>query len=272
MPAQKRRDRFARIIHYLQENRGATLRELAEQLEVSEMTIRRDLEELAAEKAVRLVHTGAILPARTPEGALGGAPGGSRDGLPSRWSLADGDIARAAEVMRIGRKAACLVDAGDTVIVDSGPAAEWLVRALPSGMPVTIICYSLDILVEARRREKCRIVLAGGAMREDTLAFESAEGVALVRRHRANKAFLAAGGVGERLGLTCAGTGEAEMKKAAIASSQTRVLIAQSDAFGRVAPAWFAELSDFDVIVTDSGISLGFVEIARSLGIALHVA
>jgi len=254
MPAQKRRDRFARIIQYLQENHGASLRELAERLEVSEMTIRRDLEELAAEKAVRLVHTGAILPPRAPQGAR------------------DGDAARAAEIMRIGRKAASLVDAGDTVIVDSGSAAEWLVRALPAGMPVTIICYSLDILVEARRREKCGIVLAGGAMREDTLAFESVEGVALMRRHRANKAFLSAGGVGERLGLTCAGTGEAEMKKAAIASSQTRVLIAQSDAFGRVAPAWFAELSDFDVIVTDSGISLGFVEIARSLGIALHVA
>ncbi len=264
MPAQKRRDRFARIIQYLQENHGATLKELAGQLEVSEMTIRRDLEDLAAEKAVRLVHTGAILPS--------GAPGGARDGPPSRWSLADGDAARAAEMMRIGRKAASLVDAGDTVIVDSGPAADWLMRALPAGMPVTIICYSLDILIEARRRERCGIVLAGGAMREDTLAFESAEGVALMRRYRANKAFLTAGGVGERLGVTCAGAGEAEMKKAAIASSQTRVLIAQSDTFGRVAPAWFAELADFNVIVTDSGISLGFVEVARSLGIALHVA
>jgi DeoR family deoxyribose operon repressor len=264
MPAQKRRDRFARIIQYLQENRGATLKELAEQLEVSEMTIRRDLDELAAEDAVRLVHTGAILPARPP--------GGARNGLPSRWSFADGDAARAAELMRIGRKAASLVDARDTVILDSGPAAEWLVRALPAGMPVTILCYSLDILVEARRREKCGIVLAGGTMREDTLAFESAEGVALVRRHRANKAFLTAAGVGERLGVTCAGTGEAEMKKAAIASSQTRVLIARSDVFGKVAPSWFAELADFDVIVTDSGISLGFVEVARSLGIALHVA
>ncbi len=264
MPAQKRRDRFAHIIQYLQENGGAALRELAEHLEVSEMTIRRDLDELAAENAVRLVHTGAILPART----LGGARGGPGPLAP----LADGGVARAGEMMRIGRKAASLVDPGDTVILDSGPAAQWLVRALPAGMPITILCHSLDVLVEARRRDKCRVVLAGGTMREDTLAFESAEGIALVRRHRANKAFLTAAGVGERVGVTCAGAGEAEMKKAAIASSQTRILIAQSDAFGRVAPSWFAELSDFDVIVTDSGISLGFVETARSLGIALHVA
>jgi len=276
MPAQKRRDRFSRIIQYLQVNHGATLKELAGQLAVSEMTVRRDLEDLAEQNAVRLVHTGAILPsgapARAPPGAPGGAPGGAQKGVPSLWSTADGDTARAAEKMRIGRKAASLVDPGDTLIVDSGAAAEWLVRALPPGMPLTIICSSLNILIEARRRERCAIVLAGGAMREDTLAFESAEGVGLVRRHRANKAFFAASGVSERLGVTCTGSGEAEMKKAAIASSQTRVLIADSDAFGRVAPAWFAELKDFDVIVTDSGISIGFVEISRSLGIALHVA
>jgi DeoR family deoxyribose operon repressor len=264
MPAQKRRDRFSRIIQYLQVNHGATLKELAGQLAVSEMTVRRDLEDLAEQNAVRLVHTGAMLPM--------GAPGGAQNGVPSLWSTAAGDTVRAAEKMRIGRKAASLVDPGDTLIVDSGAAAEWLVRALPPGMPLTIICNSLNILVEARRRERCAIVLAGGAMREETLAFESAEGVGLVRRHRANKAFLAASGVSERLGVTCGGSGEAEMKKAAIASSQTRVLIADSDAFGRVAPAWFAELKDFDVIVTDSGISIGFVEIARSLGIALHVA
>lgn len=268
MPAQKRRDRFSRIIQYLQVNHGATLKELAGQLAVSEMTVRRDLEDLAEQNAVRLVHTGAIL----PQGAPGGAPGGAQNGVSSLWSTAAGDTVRVADKMRIGRKAASLVDPGDTLIVDSGAAAEWLVRALPPGMPLTIICNSLNILVEARRRERCAIVLAGGAMREETLAFESAEGVGLVRRHRANKAFLAASGVSERLGVTCAGSGEAEMKKASIASSQTRVLIADSDAFGRVAPAWFAELKDFDVIVTDSGISIGFVEIARSLGIALHVA
>ena len=255
MPAQKRRDRFSRIIQYLQVNRAASLGELAGQLAVSEMTIRRDLEDLAKENAVRLVHTGAILPT----------------GGPPLWSAADSDSARAGQKMRIGRKAASLVDPGDTLIVDSGAAAEWLVRALPPGMPLTIICNSLNVLVEARRRERCAIVLAGGILREETLAFESAEGVGLVRRYRANKAFLAAGGVSERLGITCTGSAEAEMKKAAIASSQTRVLIADSDAFGRVAPAWFAELKDLDVIVTDSGISLGFVEIARSLGIALHV-
>jgi DeoR family deoxyribose operon repressor len=108
-------------------------------------------------------------------------------------------------------------------------------------------------------------------MREETLVCESPEGVSLVRRYRANKAFLSAGGVSESLGVTCGDSSEAELKKAAVASSQTRILLADSRKFGRVTPAWFADLADFDAIVTDAGISLGFVEISRNLGIALHV-
>jgi DeoR family transcriptional regulator, deoxyribose operon repressor len=259
MPAQKRRDRFQRILQYLQANRGATLAELAAEFGVSEMTVRRDLDEMAGRGEVRLVHTGAILAT------------GAQAGLPPRWSLAEGETAGAAEKVRIGRKAASLVDPGDTIIVDCGAAGEWLVRSLPERMPVTVVCWSLNVLVEARRRECGSIVLAGGSLRDDTLAFESPEGVQLVRRLRANKAFLDAAGASERLGVTCMGAHEAEMKKAAVASAQTRVLATHSDAFGRVAPAWFAQPSDFDVIVTDAGISLEYVEIARSLAVALHV-
>lgn len=259
MPAQKRKDRFQRILQFLQVNRGASLAELAAYLGVSEMTVRRDLDELAGQHAVRLVHTGAILAS------------GGQAALPARWSLADADPSAAGEKARIGRKAASLVDPGDTIIVDSGATAEWLVRGLADRIPVTIICWSLNVLVEARRREGCSIVLAGGSLRDDTLAFEGPEAVSLIGRMRATKAFLAATGASDRLGVTCAGTHEAELKKAAVASAQTRVLVAHSDAFGRVAPSWFAGLSDFDVIVTDAGISLEYVEIARSLGIALHV-
>jgi hypothetical protein len=79
------------------------------------------------------------------------------------------------------------------------------------------------------------------------------------------------GGVSDGLGITCSDAAEAELKKAAVSMSQTRILLVDSRKFGRVRPAWFAELRDFDAVVTDPGISLEYVEIFRSLGIALHV-
>jgi DeoR family transcriptional regulator, deoxyribose operon repressor len=259
MPSSKRTERLSLIVQMLQEARGATISDLAGELKVSEMTVRRDLEELAAENRVRLIHAAAI------------PVGGRGHGLHAGFSLADESADGAEEKMRIGRKASSLIEPGDIVIIDSGATTEWLAHSIPPDMPATIICFALNILLEAARGSTREVVFAGGALRGDSLVFQSPEGVSLLRRYRATKAFLSASGVSERLGVTCEDAAEGELKKAAIASSQTRILLADSNKFSRVSPSWFADLSDFDAIITDAGISLEYVEILRQKGIALHV-
>lgn len=263
MPTRKRQDRFTQILDALRLTPGSSIRELAEKLDVSEMTVRRDLETLSGEGRVRLIHAGAV------------ASGGEADLGRTRYSLADSDAeggpAEAAEKMRIGQRAAKLVEAGDAIFVDSGATTEWLVRSIPVEMPLTIVCCALNILMEAGRGRSRTLIFAGGTMQTGTLVFESPEGVSLLRRHRVNKAFLSAGGASSTLGVTCSDPAEAELKKAAVAMAQTSVLLTDSRKFGRVRPAWFADLRDFDAIVTDSGISLEYVEILRNLGIALHI-
>jgi DeoR family deoxyribose operon repressor len=261
VPTRKREDRFARILEALGRTRGSSIHELAAELDVSEMTIRRDLDSLAEQGKVRLVHSGAVPFTDHAERVR------------SEYSLAGAAdaTAGAAEKMRIGQKAASLIEAGDIVFVDSGSTTEWLVRSVPSAMPLTIVCCALNILLEAGRGKQRTLIFAGGALRGDSLVFESPEGVNLLRRHRVTKAFFSAGGVSDSLGITCSDTAEAELKKAAVSMSQTRILLVDSRKFGRVRPAWFAELRDFDAVVTDPGISLEYVEILRTQGIALHV-
>jgi DeoR family deoxyribose operon repressor len=255
MPSRKRQERIVRILDSLRSGGGASIRDLASDLDVSEMTIRRDLELMSSEGSVRLVHAGAI-PSNSPTAG---------------YSLSSERSPGAEEKMRIGQKAASLVEPGDVVIIDSGATTEWLTRSIPPDLPVTILCFALNIALEASRHPARTVVLAGGALRGETLVCQSPEGVSLVRRFRANKAFLSAGGASDSLGVTCIDAAEAELKKAAVASSKTRILLADSRKFGRVTPAWFADLRDFDAIVTDPGISLEYVEIIRNLGISLHV-
>jgi DeoR family transcriptional regulator, deoxyribose operon repressor len=259
MPSSKRNERLSLILATLQASPDASIRELSVKLGVSEMTIRRDLEELAAENKVRLVHAAAI-----PVGGRGG-------GLHAGFSLAAEGADGSAEKMRIGRKASSLIEPGDIVIIDSGATTEWLAHSIPPEMPATIICFALNILLEAARGSAREVVFAGGALRGDSLVFQSPEGVNLVRRYRATRAFLSAEGVSDRLGVTCEDSAEAELKKAAIASAQTRILLVDSNKFGRVSPAWFAELSDFDAIITDAGVPVEYVELLRQRGITLHV-
>jgi DeoR family deoxyribose operon repressor len=256
----KRRDRFDAILHILQERSAASIQELAERLSVSEMTIRRDLGVLVEDNLVRLVHAGAVL-----------NPGVLDSGQP-RYSLAEAGGQQTEEKKRVGRLAAALIEPEDIVIVDSGSTTEWLVRSLPDEIPLTVLCFALNILVEAHRHNGCRLVFAGGALHENTLMFESPEGIELVRRYRANKAFVSASGISERLGVTCSNPYETRIKQAALASSLTRILVADSSKFGRIQAAHFAELKDFDIIVTDSGIPEEQAEVVRAAGIRLELA
>jgi DeoR family deoxyribose operon repressor len=260
MATKNRQERINRILESLRSGRTATIPELSLKLSVSEMTIRRDLILLAAQNEVRLVRSGAVI--RT----------GFSEGLHAAYSFASDNPTMGQEKMRIGAKAAALVEPGDVLIIDSGSTTEWLARSLPIEMSVTIICFALNILLEVGSRKNCAVVFAGGKLKSDTLVFESNEGIDLIRRYRANKAFLSAGGVSDSLGVTCVDASEAELKKAAIQCAQSRILLVDSTKLGRVTPSWFASLEDFDAIVTDSGISMEYVEIARSRGIALHIA
>lgn len=259
MPSRKRQERIARILETLGKSGSASIKDLAASLDVSEMTIRRDFELLSTEGKIRLFHSGAV-PVEN-----------KADGQQNRYSLSDARSPGAEEKMRIGQKAASLVEAGDVIIIDAGATTEWLTRSLPPDVPLTILCFALNIALEAGRHPAHRVVLAGGVLSGETLVCESPEGVGLIRRYRATKAFLSAGGASDTLGVTTIDAAEAELKKAAVASSQTRILLADSRKFGRVTPSWFADLRDFDAIVTDPGISLEYVEIVRRLGIALHV-
>jgi len=152
MPTQKRQDRIGLILKAVQETRGASIRELAESLDVSEMTVRRDLELLASESRIRLVHAGAIPVEGRNEGARAG------------FSLIGAAAAGSEEKMRIGKKAASLVEAGDVVIIDSGSTTEWLARSLPPELPVTILCFALNILLAAGRGPSRTVMCAGGAL------------------------------------------------------------------------------------------------------------
>jgi DeoR family deoxyribose operon repressor len=100
--------------------------------------------------------------------------------------------------------------------------------------------------------------------------FESAKGVEMIRSVRANKAFIAASGVSSKLGVTCSDISEVETKKAVIASSSTRILVADSSKFGEVRVAHFAELEEFDIVVTDAGIPGEYEALIREKGLRLY--
>jgi len=101
--------------------------------------------------------------------------------------------------------------------------------------------------------------------------FESPEGLSLIRRTRTNKAFISASGANAELGVTTKIQHERDVKEAIMESSQNRILLIDSTKFGKVQTNYFANLEDFEVIITDDGISEEYFQIIKSLDIQLHV-
>jgi DeoR family transcriptional regulator, deoxyribose operon repressor len=239
-----RSERLNKIIAILKENETMPVRRLASMLGVSEMTIRRDLNTLKNESIVDRSY-GTATYRRNPV----------VENTVSNYELYSAKIQHNEEKDRIGRFAATLIEPGDVVIIDSGSTADKLARYMPEDMDITVLCYNYNVLSCLINKTLTKLIFPGGYYHPTEQLFESPQSIELISEIRATKAFISATGVHEKLGITCANNYEVPNKRTAIQSAQTKILITDSSKFGKVSPAYFAQLSEMDMIITDSGLS-----------------
>jgi len=251
----KRVERLNNILNTLKVKGGSTVKDLALYLNVSDMTIRRDLSLLEGQGLVKIFHGSVVYNQECDD--------------QTEYSVVMASEKNVLQKQNIAKRAASLVEPGDMLIIDIGSTAEALTRALPEAIPLTIICYGVNILREIVQRPNTELIFTGGRFHRDTQMFESNKGIALIREHRATKAFISAAGIDLKLGVTTINSYEIETKRAALESSLTRILIADSSKFGKVMPAHFAEITDFDVIITDKAIDTQYSKTIIDYGIDL---
>ena len=255
-----RNQRIKHIVDILRLKTVATIKELSRRLDVSEMTVRRDLNYLAEESVVEIIPGGAIFRTST-----------ERDIEHEKYLITHESAKKTREKMKIGQKAAALIEPNDTIVLDVGSTTEYLAKFIPIDFPITVLSYALNILVEIYRKKNCTPIFAGGYFHENTLMFSSPGGLDLIRSTRSDKAFISAAGVHDSLGVTCANAYEIETKKAVMATSKTRILLTDSSKFGKTRLAHFADLTDFNLIITDSEIPEEYAQRIQDLDISLIV-
>jgi DeoR family deoxyribose operon repressor len=255
----RKTERSGRIVEILRDRNGASIRELAAETGVSEMTIRRDLERLRLDNIVSMVHGAAIYRSTFADGQ-------DRD-----YHLTLEKGINIAEKDRIGRAAAALVVPGDIIIVDVGTTTELMVKHLPPNAAITVVCFTMNALMNVYNKGVDTLIMGGGYYHANTQLFESAETINLIRRIRATKLFLSAAGVSRELGLTCANQYEVDVKQACIESSLRKILLADSKKFGQIRPAWFAPLDRMDTVITDSGTDGEWTGVMEQMGIGVQI-
>ena len=254
--------RLNEIIKILKIYNAKSVNELADLLNVSHMTIRRDLQELEQQNYLKLLHGGAVLNPQIY----------SNPSSEINYSLSDAESKNTKEKIAIGKLAASLIEPNDVIIIDTGSTTELIAASVPQDFPLTVICYTFNVLAEIQKKKNCKIIFAGGYLHENSMMFESPEGVSLIKRSRATKAFVSANGINENLGVTCSNQYELETKKAIIDSSISSILVADSFKLGKVGSTYFADLANFDTFITNNDISNYYKDLMNRLDIKLLLA
>lgn len=245
--------RWARLQQLFARRGALPLTEAAEALQVSAMTIRRDL---AAADAPLACLGGYVVAPLAPAAA--------------RYALEE-ERDQHAEAKRLAcERAAQLVQAGDSLFIDCGSTMAQLAEALPPDIALNVVCYSLNIAAVLSRRPNTQLMLLGGLYHPSAATFTSDEALSYLKRLGVSKAFISAAGAHAERGASCANFHELPVKHAAIECAAECILVVDDSKLGRLRPAFIAPLQRFSRIIV--GGALGATQRQQFKGLALEIA
>lgn len=229
--------RRAQILAHVEEWGGVRVAELVDQLGVSDMTIRRDIAQLAGDGLVARVHGGAVAvsPRRSEE-----------PGFVAKSALMGEDKGA------IARAAAALVAPGASIAISAGTTTYELARAIRGIPDLTVVTNSVPVaqLLHEARTPGQSVVLTGGT-RTPSDALVGPIANAALRLLHVDRLFLGIHGMHESAGLTSPNLLEAETDRAMIESAGRVCVLADHTKWGVVALGTIAPLSRADELITD---------------------
>jgi DeoR/GlpR family transcriptional regulator of sugar metabolism len=238
MLASQRRATIAALVA---ESGAVRVADLVQHLGVSDMTVRRDIEQLAREGLVERVHGGAM--------AVGG-----------RSSEEPGFSAKSALMTRekeaIAAAAAALVEPGASIGISAGTTTYEFARAVRGVPDLTVVTTSIPVaqLLHESGTPGQTVVLTGG-VRTPSDALVGPVAVSALRMLHVDRLFLGVHGMDARAGLTTPNLVEAETNRAMIETARRLCVLADHSKWGTVGLSTITELSEVDQLVTDSGLS-----------------
>lgn len=228
-------ERWEKILALVAENKAITVAELAEQLDTSESTIRRDLAKL--DRMHRLVRT------------RGGATVSQLKFETYEESMDEKALLHVEEKKKIAACAVKMIHPGDFVFVDAGTSTGEMVALIENKDAV----YMTNSIPHARRllAKGMKVLLPGGELKTATEAIIGSLAVSDIRRFHFTVCFIGTNGISEKTGFTTPSLEEAAVKETAISQSQRAFILSDASKFGRVSAVTFAPFREVSVI-TDS--------------------
>jgi DeoR/GlpR family transcriptional regulator of sugar metabolism len=237
--------RRLKIFELLKEDGSAKVIRLARIFKVTDVTIRQDLEKLEQEGLIIREHGGAFL--KNMEDNV-------RSFVPLNTDNMDKKTA-------IGKKAASLIENGDTIILDSGSTTTEIAKQMLGKKGLTVITNALNIALLLGADPAIEVMVTGGEFKPPTLSLTGQKAADFLENIHVDKLFLATAGISLRSGLTYPSISDITVKKAMIEAADVTYLVADSTKIGKNSLASLGALSLIDYLITDPDIDPKHLEI-----------
>lgn len=228
------------LIEMLRQQPGLRVPELARMLNVSEGTIRNDLNALEAEGRLKRVHGGAVL---TEQNQF------------ENYSFVRRYNQNVAAKLAIAREAAFLVNDGDSILLDASSTSYYLARALAGRTKLRVMTNGFEVARELAQNTSNTVILIGGVVNNDSSSVTGLLSEQIIAEMHIEKAFFSCSGFSVERGMTEVHFEEAQLKRKAIESSDAVIGLIDSSKIGKEDLTPFARAQQITHLFTDSGIS-----------------
>lgn len=228
-----KKERQAYILHQVNLHNKVLSSTLSTDINVSEDTIRRDLQELADEGKVIKVHGGAL------------SHSFNQVYYPSN------NVYSQDHKKVIAEKAASLIKDGMFVLTSGGTTIIEMARALPPSLRATFISGSIPAVLEYMQHPTIEVILIGDKVSKNSKITIGSEAISQIRRLRADLCFLGINAINIKDGITDSDWDVVHLKKAMIESSQKVVCLSIAEKINSLQPIHICEVSKIHTLITE---------------------
>lgn len=250
-----KRERHAAIMEMLVQQNQLSVSYMSEELGVSSVTIRKDLIELETERKLYRSHGKAVLinPYEQPI-----------QNTKERLCV--------DEKRLIGNLAASMISTNDSVMLACGSTVNALSRAIDGSKAMTVVTSSLQVAETLSRHKAVQIIQMGGIIRHGSMSVVGSYAEAILRDFFCSKLFIGVEGIDVEFGITTTDIREASLSRRMMRSAQKTIVIADSTKFGRRGFSKICDMTDVDLIITDSHVKPTIVKQIEEMGVEMVIA
>lgn len=210
--------------------------ELARDFDVTEETIRRDLERLDKEGLVSKTYGGAV----SKQNPALDLPYNIREGV------------NVVQKQKISDEISELINDGERIMLDSSSTALYVVKKLKNKKNLTIITNSVKILIELADKPDWTVLSTGGLLKNGALSLTGSSAEKMINSYHVDTAICSCKGVDTVMGVTDSNEKDSLIKQAMFASAERRILALDAEKFDKKSFVRVCGFRDIDVLVTDS--------------------